>query len=231
MSTVRITDLNADDRPREKAIRSGIKSLSDAELLAIIIGQGLPGMSALDMSRNMLYSSSGFLPDIARMSIKELTRRFKGIGDAKAVSIAASFELGARCSSAMNCSAAPNKITGSEDAYKLLRDSMALLPYEEFRIILLSRSNAVIADRLISRGGTAATVVDPKIIMREAIDHLAAGMILVHNHPSGALSPSAEDDRLTRKIKQGAELLDIRVLDHIIITSKGFYSYNDNGRM
>lgn len=111
------------------------------------------------------------------------------------------------------------------------RDSMALLPYEEFRIILLSRSNAVIADRLISRGGTAATVVDPKIIMREAIDHLAAGMILVHNHPSGALSPSAEDDRLTRKIKQGAELLDIRVLDHIIITSKGFYSYNDNGRM
>lgn len=231
MSTVRITDLNADDRPREKAIRSGIKSLSDAELLAIIIGQGLPGMSALDMSRSMLYSTSGSLPDIARMSIKELTRRFKGIGDAKAVSIAASFELGARCSSAINRSAAPNKITGSEDAYNLLRDSMALLPYEEFRVILLSRSNAVIADRLISRGGTAATVVDPKIIMREAIDHLAAGMILVHNHPSGALSPSAEDDRLTRKIKQGAELLDIRVLDHIIITSKGFYSYNDNGRM
>jgi len=229
--TVRITDLKADDRPREKAIRLGVKSLSDAELIALELGMGLPGMSALDMSRVMLEQCGNSLVKLASMPVREMMRRFKGVGEAKAVGLAAAFELGLRCRSELERMEPVRSVRASTDAYTFIRGDIEMLPYEEFWVLLLSRANVIMAKRLIGRGGVSATVVDIKLILREAIDHLASGIILVHNHPSGNIAPSGEDDRITRRVVEASALLDIKVLDHIIVSAKGYYSYNDNGRL
>ena len=225
----RIADLSDDDKPREKALRHGIRTLSDTELIAILLGGGIPGKSVIDLSRELYDISNRSLSDLARMSVRDMCKRIAGIGPAKAITIAAALELGARRKD-LKSESRP-RIRTSSDAYEVIRNSLQDLADEEFWIILLSRANMVIATTCISSGGTAATVVDPKIIMKHAIEHLASSIILVHNHPSGNISPSAQDDALTRKIKSAGQLLDVNVVDHLIIGQTGYYSYADEARI
>lgn len=225
----RVADLAPDDKPREKAIALGVEKLSVSELLAIVLGSGLPGKSVIDLSQEMLQAVGGNLEALARLSIKEMTRKFKGVGPAKAVGLAAALELGRRCHAA-----APQQgvqVTSSKVVYDYLRPMMAHLAHEQFRIVVLSRSNRIRSTEVVSVGGTASTVVDVKILIKKAVDALADSIILAHNHPSGNTQPSANDDQLTRRVKEAATLFDIRVLDHIIVTRGGYYSYNDNDRL
>ena len=227
--STRVADLDVADKPREKALRQGIGALSNAELLAIVFGSGLPGRSVVDLSRDILRDNDNRLSRLARMSMHEVVKKYKGIGEAKAISLAAAFELGARC--ALDMKQLDPQVRGSETVYERMRGQMELLNYEEFRVVHLSRANRIIFEETVSRGGTASTPVDVKLVMKSAVDKLSSGLIFVHNHPSGNLNPSPADDKLTRQLKSAAELLDIRVLDHIIITPHGYYSYNDNGRL
>lgn len=225
----KVADLDDSDKPREKAMSQGIASLTNAELMAIILGSGMPGKSVIDLSREILRDAGGRLGRVSRLSMAELIKKYQGVGPAKAVSLAAAFELGARC--ADDLAIADDRIGNSEDVYKLMRGTLQRLNNEEFWVLTLSKANRVISRECVSRGGTAATVVDAKMVFKCAIDRLASGVVLVHNHPSGNLTPSPEDDRLTARLKSGAELLDIRVVDHVIIAPTGFYSYNDKGRL
>lgn len=228
--STRIQDLGEDDKPREKALSLGIRALSDAELIAIIFGGGLPGLSVVDLARKILRDCDNRVDNLARMSINELMSKYKGVGQAKAVSLAAAFELGRRNREQGRADVRP-VIKSSDDVAKLMRPLLESLDYEEFWVLMLSRSNQVMYKRCISQGGTAATVVDVKLLLKRAIDCLAEGLVLVHNHPSGNDKPSAEDDRLTRQIKEGAKILGIRILDHVIIARHKTYSYNDEGRL
>ncbi len=225
----RIADLSDDDKPREKAISLGIDSLSTTELVAIVLGSGLPGKSVIDLSREILASCDGDLEKLARMSIKELSRKFKGVGPAKAVSLAAAIALGRRCLAAQPLERP--RIGGSDDAFRIFKPLMLHLDHEEFKMAILNRANRVMSVETISTGGTAATVVDIKILLKMAIDSLAEGVIVAHNHPSGQLQPSAQDDTLTRRIKAGLDAVGVKLLDHVIVTSGGYYSYNDHGRL
>ncbi len=229
-TSVRIQDLGDDDKPREKALSLGIRSLSDAELIAIIFGGGLPGMSVVDLARKILHDCDNRVDNLARLSMNELMSKYKGVGQAKAVSLVAAFELGRRNREQSEGNQRP-VIKSSEDVRTLMAPLLEGLEYEEFWVLMLSRSNQVTYKRCVSQGGTAATVVDVKLLLKRAIDCLAEGLILVHNHPSGNHLPSAEDDRLTRQIKEGAKILGMRVLDHVIIARGRMYSYNDEGRL
>lgn len=226
-----IEDLANDDRPREKAMRNGIGSLSNAELIAIIFGNGMKGKSVLTMSQELIARNNGKLNELARKSIKEIIKDNPGIGPAKAIALAAAIELGMRCQAETPLERP--RITGSASAYDIMRSKLQLLNHEEFWVMLLSRSNMVLDTVCISRGGSAATVVDCKLLFKRVLEagDTVSAIIAVHNHPSGNMRPSAEDDRLTAKIKEGGNLLDIRFLDHIIIGPQGFYSYNDEGRL
>ena len=228
--STRIRDLSDDDRPREKALQSGIRSLSDAELLAIIFGGGLPGVSVVDMARSILRDCDGRVDLLARLSINELMSKYKGVGPAKAVSLAAAFELGRRNREQSAANEDP-LIRSSKDVVDLMAPKLEGLDYEEFWVLMLSRAHRVTYARLLSQGGTAATVVDVKLLLKRAIDCLAEAIILVHNHPSGNAHPSPEDDSLTRRIADGAKILGIRVLDHIIIARQKSYSYADSGKI
>lgn len=226
----RIADLSDDDKPREKALRHGIRSLSDTELIAILLGGGIQGKSVIELSREVYDACGKSLSDMAQMSIRSMCTRFQGIGPAKAITIAAALELGGRRKD-IKGDVKP-QIKCAADAYEDIRNYVENLPTEEFWVMLLSRSNRVIARECISRGGTAATVVEPKLVFKRAIEHLASSIILVHNHPSGNLNPSPQDDALTRKLKDAGSLMDINVIDHlIIIPNGGYYSYADNGRL
>ncbi|MDE6190285.1 MAG: DNA repair protein RadC [Muribaculum sp.] len=226
-----IEDLAADDRPREKALRNGISSLSNAELIAIIFGNGIKGKSVLTMSQELIARNNGRLSDIARKGIRETVKENPGIGPAKAISLAAAIELGMRCQAEMPPERV--RIVDSSTVHTLMRSKLQLLNHEEFWIVMLSRANLVIDTMRVSQGGAAGTLVDPKILYKRVLEYgdVVSGIILVHNHPSGTLRPSIEDDRLTKRIKEGGELLDIKVLDHLIITSSGYYSYSDEGRL
>lgn len=229
---LRIADLASDDRPREKALESGIKSLTNAELMAIILGGGIQGMSVIDLARTILHHNDNSLASIAGMSVSEMSAKYKGIGPAKAVALAAAFELGIRCRDEM--ARADNEITvirSSSDIYNLMRSRLELCEREEFWVLMLSRSNRVKCKVCISQGGTAATVVDIKLVLKRAIDNLAESLVLIHNHPSGTLATSAEDDSLTKRITTGAEYLGMKVIDHVIITRNGFLSYHDTGKL
>lgn len=226
----RIHDLGEDEKPREKALNLGIRALSDAELVGLIFGGGLPGMSVIDLARIILRDCDNRVDNLARLSMDELMAKYKGVGPAKAVCLAAAFELGRRNREQM----AENReivIRSSEDVVRLMAPALEGLDYEEFWVLMLSRSNRVKSRRCMSQGGTAGTVVDVKLLLKRAVDCLASGIILVHNHPSGNPKPSPEDDRLTHKIKEGAAYLDIRVLDHVIIARDRAYSYMDEGRV
>lgn len=226
ISSIKISQLAEEDRPREKLLLKGKSALSDAELIAILIGSGTPSMSAVDLSRHILSAVNYDLYSLARLTIQDL-KKFKGIGEAKAISIIAALELGRRRKDSEPI--LKPKITCSQHIYELMKPELQDEQIEYFYLILLSRSNQVLKKHLISQGGTAGTVVDTKLVFKAALEHLAQSMILVHNHPSGNLKPSEQDKRLTeRMVKVGREL-DLPVLDHVIFTDVGYFSFADEG--
>jgi DNA repair protein RadC len=221
-----IKEWAAEDRPREKLVLKGKAALSDAELLAILLGTGTASFSAVEVAKKVLSSTSNNLDELAKLSVKDLTK-VKGVGEAKAITIVAALELGRRRKELMP--EEKPKIVSSKDAYDLLSGDLMDQPHEEFWIILTNRAQRVIKKHKISSGGIAGTVADPKIIFKAALEELASGVILVHNHPSGNLSASASDMQLTSKLKEGGKLLEIQVLDHIIIAGKRYLSFADEG--
>jgi len=217
-----------EDRPREKLILKGKESLSDAELMAILLGSGTVSLSAVDVAKLVLNGCNNSLNDLAKLNIKDL-QKFKGIGEAKAITIISALELGRRRKEAGKSKR--EKITCASDAFDIMKPHLLDLQHEEFWIILLNRSNDVIKKVFISSGGVAGTVADPKMIYKHALEHLASAIILVHNHPSGNLKPSEADISLTRKLKQAGSFLEIPVLDHLIFTDHGYYSFADEDKL
>ncbi len=215
-----------EDRPREKLSLQGRRSLSDAELIAILIGSGNRNESAVELSKRILHACNKDLNQLARLNIAELSR-FKGIGEAKAVSIIAALELGRRRKETL--SAVRVQVSTSIDVYQAIVSQLKDLNHEEFWILLLNRANKITSRHLVSKGGQAGTIADPKIIFNIALENHAASIILAHNHPSGNLKPSQADLELTQKLRSAGQFLDIPVLDHLIIADQGFLSFADEG--
>jgi DNA repair protein RadC len=216
-----------DDRPREKMLKSGPKSLTDAELIAILIHSGSRTESAVDLSRRILSDMKNDLNLLARKSIRELTN-YKGIGEAKAISIAAAMELVNRKKFEK---VTLRKISGSKDVYEEMFSQLSGNLQEEFWVLYLDRKNTVIEKKNISKGGVSSTVVDTKIIFKYALELLASGLILVHNHPSENRQPSDMDVNITNKVKNAALLFDMNLLDHVIFAGSEYYSFADEGRI
>lgn len=225
-----IREMDNDERPREKAMKYGIKSLTDIELMAIIFSTGLKGKSVIELSRDILHDNRNHLSKVARLSVNDMLKRYKGIGPAKAITLLAALELGSR-SAADTAKIEDPVVSSSEIAYRVMKHHFERLDHEEFWVLMLSQSGKPLREVKIGQGGLTGTVADVKLIMRAAIDDLASAMILFHNHPSGNLNPSVQDDALTRKICEAAKFIDTAVRDHIIITDSSFYSYNDHSRM
>lgn len=217
-----------EDRPREKLLLKGRAALSDAELMAILLGSGTARLSAVDVAKLILAAVENDLNALAKLSVKELMRH-KGIGEAKAITIMAALELGRRRKEA--AASQRTIITCSRDIYTLVQPHLQDLPHEEFWVVLLNRANVVMRKQPISTGGVAGTVADPKLIFKHALEQLASSVILVHNHPSGNKNPSAADLALTRKVKEAGQFLDLPVLDHLIYTDLGYYSFADEGML
>lgn len=215
-----------EDRPREKLLAKGRTILSDAELIAILIGSGNRNESAVELSKRILNSINNDLNKLGKLSVKELMQ-FKGIGEAKAISIVAALELGRRRKNTDN--QLSKNIKSSKDVFEEVVGVMSDLPHEEFWVLFLDRRNAVIKKSNVSKGGVSGTVADAKIIFKEAIQLLASAVILCHNHPSGNLKPSDADIQLTKKMKEIGKLVDVPVLDHLIITDKSYFSFGDEG--
>ncbi|MGB8375049.1 MAG: DNA repair protein RadC [Salegentibacter sp.] len=215
-----------DDRPREKLLQKGKLSLSDSELIAILIGSGSRNESAVELSKRILASSKNNLSELGKMSVQQLCN-FKGIGTAKAVSIVAALELGRR--RRIEEALEQKKISSSLSVFELMQPLIGELPHEEFWIIYLNNSNKVIDQVQLSKGGITGTLVDVRITLRKALELGATAIILSHNHPSGNLNASEADKQLTKKLKTCAESLDIKVLDHIIVTEKSYFSFADEG--
>lgn len=224
--SLKITDWAVEDRPREKLIRKGTPSLSDAELLGILISSGTKDKSAVDLGRELLATVNNNLNTLGKLTISDL-KKIRGIGTARAVTIAAALELGRR----RKLSEVPDaiQIKCSKDVADIFQPLLSDLPHEEFWILFLNRSNRVINRMKLSQGGISGTVTDVRMVMKRAVEYLASGIILCHNHPSGNLSPSESDSRITQKIKEAGNLLDIQLLDHLIISEKDYYSFADNG--
>jgi DNA repair protein RadC len=214
-----------EDRPREKMRLRGRNQLSDAELLAIILGSGTREESAVALARRILHAADNNLDELGKCTLSELTRRFKGVGEAKAISILAALELGRR-RQLTDIRQRP-KVSSSRDSYEAMASMIADLPHEEFWILLLNRANLILGREQISSGGTAGTVVDAKILFLKAVEYRAAALVMFHNHPSGNLKPSQADLELTRKLVLAGKTLDIAVLDHIIVAGKTYYSFAD----
>ncbi|MES2616566.1 MAG: DNA repair protein RadC [Bacteroidota bacterium] len=218
--------LARDDKPREKLNTKGKAVLSNTELLAILISTGTTKKSAIDLAREILSKTNNDLNELARWSVKDLCK-IDGIGPAKAITIIAAMELGGR--KQQFTTVEKPKVKSSKDAYNLLRHSLQDLPHEEFWLMALSRSGMVISSRKVSEGGIAGTMVDPKRIFKSALDDMASGIIVFHNHPSGNLTPSEQDKQLTVKIREAGKLLDINVMDHLIIAGSSYFSFADEG--
>lgn len=229
-SSLIIKDMATDDRPRERAMLHGIKSLSDTELMAIIFSTGMKGKSVIELSREILADCDNHLSIVARLSVADLCKRFKGMGPAKAISLLAALELGQRAASDALTVNRP-RITSSKSAYEIMRRHMTGLNTEEFWVMMLNTAGRVIKETKIGEGGLSSVMADIRIILKTIIDYRATAAIIFHNHPSGTLAPSAEDDSLTRKIVNGAAAIGTRINDHIIITDSGYYSYCDNNRL
>ena len=215
-----------EDRPREKLLLKGKHSLTDAELIAILIGTGNSGETAVDLARKILSGNSNDLNLLGKMNVQEL-QKYKGIGQAKAVTIVAAMELGRRRKEIKEVKM--EKLTNSLEAVNIMQPLLGDLMHEEFWIIFLNRANGIIGKQQISKGGMSGTVADPRMIFKAALDQKAASIILCHNHPSGNNQPSAADVQLTKNISEGGKVLEITVLDHIIVTQHGFYSFADEG--
>lgn len=215
-----------EDRPREKLLMKGTAALSDAELIAILIGSGTPSLSAVEVARKLLLQSGNSLNELARLSAKDLMKA-KGIGEAKAIAIVAALELGRRRKE-QDPEAKP-KIGTSNDAFQVIQGDLMDLPHEEFWVLLLNRANRLIKKKRTSEGGVSGTVADPKIIFKMALEELASGIIVAHNHPSGNLTASASDVELTRKLKEAGKVLDIQLIDHLIVSGNRYLSLADEG--
>lgn len=223
-----ITQWAEEDRPREKMMMHGASALSNAELLAILIGSGNAEESAVELMRKVLKDYHNNLNELGKASIDDLCR-YKGIGSAKAISILAASELGKRRKE----EAVKERVTilSSKDVYDCFYPLMCDLPTEEFWVLMLNQASKIIDKVKISAGGLSATAVDVRCILREALVKRASAIVLCHNHPSGNIRPSKEDDLLTRHVAQASECMDIRLVDHIILTDGAFYSYSDEGRI
>lgn len=221
------------DLPRERAVKYGIKSLSDPELLAILLGSGTRGMNVFDLSRHIMESCGWHLSRLAEMSCTAMTGSFHGLGPAKAVSLQAALELGSRAAADRAAVALQRTaITRASDTVALVRHRFDGLDHEEFWVLVLNNALKVLDHRRVSTGGVTATVVDIKTLMRKVLEiQGASALIMYHNHPSGNPRPSPQDDTLTRRIRDAAATLDLRLLDHIIVTDDSHYSYNDNQRL
>jgi len=224
--SLKITDWAVEDRPREKMIQYGTSTLSDAELLGILISSGTKDKSAVDLGRELLSIVNNNLNSLGKLTIADLTK-IHGIGNARAVTISAALELGRR----RKLSEIPEvvQIKCSKDVADIFQPLLSDLLHEEFWILFLNRSNRVISRMKLSQGGISGTVTDVRLVMKKAIEYLASGIIVCHNHPSGNLNPSESDSKITQKIKEAGNLLDIQLLDHLIISDKDYYSFADNG--
>ncbi|RXG22701.1 DNA repair protein RadC [Leeuwenhoekiella aequorea] len=215
-----------DDRPREKLLNKGKDVLTNAELVAILIGSGNRDESAVALSKRILSSVDNNLNAIGKLSINQLLK-FKGIGEAKAVSIAAALELGRR--RRIEDVAEVHKITGSNIVFEIFQPLLGELPHEEFWILYLNNANKVLTMHQLSKGGMTGTLVDVRLVLKKALETGAVALIVAHNHPSGTLKPSQADKNITEKLQQAAKSLDIKVLDHLIITEKAYFSFADEG--
>jgi DNA repair protein RadC len=218
--------LAEDDRPREKMLNLGRHGLSDAELIALLLGSGSKKESAVQLARRMLSDHSNNINELARLGVNEL-KRYRGVGEAKAISIAAAFELGRRRSEAAPLEKV--KITSSLIAYQLLQKRLSDLPHEEFWLLMLNRANQVTQEQYVSKGGISGTVVDTRLVCRWALESSASGVIIAHNHPSGQTQPSEQDKGITRKLKEALKIFDITLLDHLIIGDQKYLSFSDEG--
>ena len=228
MKKMTIKSWAVDDRPREKLIAKGPSSLSAAELIAILIGSGNKQESAVDLSKRILMSVDNNIHQLSKLTPEKLTL-FKGIGLAKAISIITALELGKRRQLAnvvIN-----SKITSSKDVYHIMQPLLGSLPHEEFWVLYLNNANKVLSKNQLSKGGITATLVDVRLLFKKAIEISAVAIIICHNHPSGKTEPSSQDKVLTKKIKEGGISLDIKLLDHLIITEKSYFSFADNGKI
>lgn len=213
------------DRPREKMMQKGPAALTNAELLGILMGSGTNKISAVNLAQVMLKHYEHDLNKLAKCSVKEL-QRFKGIGEAKATSIASAMELGRRRSE----QAVPLKprLYDSKSSYNFIKSELLDKPVEEFWVMLINSANYLVRKHFVSSGGVTSTLADPKVIFKIALDHQTAGIILAHNHPSGIATPSTQDIALTKKLIDGGKLLDIAILDHIIIAGSTYFSFADD---
>jgi DNA repair protein RadC len=223
-----LKDRSPEDRPREKLLQKGVFSLTDAELLAITLGSGSRDENVIELAQRILQSVNNNLNQLGKLSVSQLTQ-FKGIGEAKAIGIVAALEIGKRRKAEEPLHR--DQIQSGRDVYKYFHPLLCDLHYEEFWVLFLNRASKVIDKMKISQGGVSGTVVDAKIIYREALMRLSTSLILCHNHPSGNVMPSPEDDAVTRQIQQGLQFLDMRLKDHVIVCDRGYYSYADAGRV
>jgi len=219
-----IKNWSQDDRPREKLRDKGSRVLSDAELLAILIGSGTVQESAVELSKRILSSVGHNLQNLGKLSIAQLLN-IKGIGEAKAIKIKAAMELSRRRRESNPTQL--DKINTSLSAFEIMQPLLGHLSHEEFWVLYLNRSNKIVAKTQLSKGGMTSTIVDVRIILKQALEHSATAILLAHNHPSGMLKPSVSDKQLTQKLKLASESLDIKVLDHIIVTEKSYFSFAD----
>ncbi|WP_405562684.1 DNA repair protein RadC [Polaribacter sp. Asnod6-C07] len=226
MEKLTIKSWALDDRPREKLLAKGKAALSDAELIAILIGSGNRNESAVALSKRILQSVEGNINALAKLSVEKLTE-FKGIGEAKAIAIITALELGKRRQ--LEVALEKPKITSSKDVFNVMQPIIGDLDHEEFWVLFLSNSNKVIAKSQVSKGGLTATIVDVRLLFKRALELACVGLIACHNHPSGKLVPSNADKNITQKIKEAGTILDIKLLDHLIITQKAYFSFADEG--
>lgn len=221
-----ITNWSEDDKPREKLMLKGKAALSDAELIAILIGSGSRNESAVDLSKRILKSVDNNLNALGKLSIAQLML-FKGIGEAKAISIIAAMELGRRRRTEDVLEL--TKVTSSKVIFEIMQPIIGELPHEEFWIVYLNNSNKILSKAQLSKGGITGTLVDVRIVFKSALELGATGLILCHNHPSGTLVPSEADKQITKKLRLAGDNLEIKVLDHLIITETNYFSFVDEG--
>ncbi|AGY52917.1 hypothetical protein BRDCF_p290 [Bacteroidales bacterium CF] len=221
-----IKEWQKEERPREKLVAKSAASLDDSELIAIILGSGTKGVTAVDLARELLSSCNNNLRELSRLSVDKLTSRF-GIGPAKAITLTALFEIARRYSLTENRTQA--QIQSSSSAAGLISPILRDLSHEECWVLYLNRANKLISKERLSIGGVSATVVDIKIVIKNALEKLASSLILVHNHPSGNAKPGENDKVQTRLLKEAAALFDISLLDHLIIAGDEYFSFADDG--
>ncbi len=221
-----IKDWAEDDRPREKMIKHGINSLSNAELIAILFGTGTHNVSAVELSRKLLDLAHNNLNELAKFNLNEICK-IKGVGEAKAISLLTALELGKRRKSEEIIDR--KKIKSSKDVFEIFNAIIGDLPYEEFWVLFLNRSNSIIECQKISQGGISGTVTDVRIILKLALEKMASSIILCHNHPSGNIKPSEQDISITQKLKDAGKLMDINITDHLIVTDCNYFSFTDEG--